>query len=598
MVTVDRCLIAAILVIGAIQAYGAMDTLPTDGVAYLDLAGRLRDGDWGALLDRYWSPLYPFMLGVATGIVGGDLALEPRVAHAVNVGLFAVGVALFRGAVGALRLVQARTERQWIIDARTIHGTVILHALFACGALRFTNVGLVTPDLSVLVVLVGISRSILRARAGTAGRADDLSVGLLLAIGYAAKAAMLPISMAVLAAYGIARTPAGRAATARAAFVLIIVSTPYVVLLSRAEGRLTTGEAGPLNLAWYVGQSSSQIPDPMATGTEGIEHPWVRVVERPATYVFPEPRSGTYPAWSDPARWQRGLDVSITPAAVLRSLARQLVDYYTLFGAMVLGATLLVALHARRGAGDVPGAVALGVVAGSVVGLYAMVHMEPRFFGGVVIVAGLAVALACSAGGRTRWWAAIGIVLLAVVVASRWPFVIPSLREAGAGLAVAVAVGAWIWFRHVPRAPASVMLARTVALALLLAPVVGHVGHGLRQAIATARGEQVEPSLMVAEALRAAGIEPGTSVGSIGASTPAAWARRAGAMIVVEVAERDTDAFWRGSDHDRAPVLDAMTQAGAQAVIGRHTSEPGPGWRAVSGTNYWVLPLGASVSSR
>jgi hypothetical protein len=584
---VERALLVALLVIAALQAIGARETVATDGVSYLDLAGRLRGGDLTALLDRYWSPLYPALLAVVTALAGGRRETEPAAAQGLNWLLFAGALWLFQRTVRALRTVQDERDQPWLIDARTPYGTVCLYAMFACGAVRFTRVGVVTPDLVVLLVTVAVGGALLRARHARHGTArDDIAFGTWLAVGYAAKAAMLPLALPALIAYGVATRRARVPVVARAALTLALLAAPYIALLSSAEGHLTTGETGRINLAWYIAGASSQVPDPGATGTQTITTPWERVVETPATYQFPEPRSGTYPAWSDPTRWQRGLQAPITLRVLAASVRQQLHDYYLLFGALVLGAWLALLLGAARSAGDPPAAVALALLTLAPIAMYGVVHVEPRFFGGVVISAGMTLAVLAVGPPPPR----VVLVAITVVVAAlllwRLPVAVPSILECAAALVAAIVVMWWTdGAAGVIRRTAA---ARTVALLVLLAPVLLLTVKQARAALAPLP----HTSAMVTQALRAAGAERGSTVASVGASLPAAWARWADVSIVAEVATSDTAAFWMAAPPARDAVLRAFVAAGARAVVGRTDRAPGGAWRAVPGTDYWVLPLG------
>src|SRR5690348_17206916 len=82
-----------ILAIAAYQAYAQRFVIGPDGISYLDLSDAVTAGEWTRLLNLYWSPLYPLLLGIARVIARATPASEVPIVHAANfvlfVGLFA-----------------------------------------------------------------------------------------------------------------------------------------------------------------------------------------------------------------------------------------------------------------------------------------------------------------------------------------------------------------------------------------------------------------------------------------------------------------------------------------------------------------------------
>src|SRR5262245_31058894 len=72
-----------------LHAYANRHLINPDGLSYLDLA----TGDGS--INGYWSPLYPWLLGMVLRGVGAGPYWECALAHAVNVGLFLVSLAAF-----------------------------------------------------------------------------------------------------------------------------------------------------------------------------------------------------------------------------------------------------------------------------------------------------------------------------------------------------------------------------------------------------------------------------------------------------------------------------------------------------------------------
>ncbi len=83
-----------------------------------------------------------------------------------------------------------------------------------------------------------------------------------------------------------------------------------------------------------------------------------------------------------------------------------------------------------------------------------------------------------------------------------------------------------------------------------------------------------------ARALQALGLRPGDRLASVGNSFEAYWAQIARARIVAEIPEGESDKFWREEEGAQARALDAMTAAGARAVVADWSpaAPVPPGW--------------------
>ena len=50
---------------GLIEAVFSRRALWADGISYLDMGDAMMRGDWEMAISVYWSPLYPFLQGLA-----------------------------------------------------------------------------------------------------------------------------------------------------------------------------------------------------------------------------------------------------------------------------------------------------------------------------------------------------------------------------------------------------------------------------------------------------------------------------------------------------------------------------------------------------
>jgi hypothetical protein len=586
----ERLMWFVALAIGVLQAFAHRDSVSHDGVAYLDLAEHIGHGDWSGVLNRYWSPLYPLLLGTATHLTGAGRSSELAVAHVVNLLVFTAALAAFAMLVHWLREVQGDDPGRWLLRASDPHGVVALYLLFLAGAARYTSVGLVTPDLLVLAVVIAIGAAIVRARVAATRTIHHVAFGALLCAGYFAKAVMLPLSLPLVAAHALA-SPARRArGIALSLGTLCVLAAPYVAALSRAEGEFTTGNAGAINLAWYLGGVLNGVSDPVAHGGGSFDHPFHRLAERPLVLEFASPGDGTYPPGSDPAYWHRGGQWSLHYGAVRRVVVEQLRAYWALFGVLAIGMLVAVASATAASMAERRLAAALWLAGFSAIAQYSLVHAEARFFSGFVVLIGAGVVAWAryDAGGGA---VVAGLFALLGLAAAGWPVAVPSQRELALAFFVAAGVHAALacgGFRLSRRQLGRVLFFSTMCAA----PVAGRVATDGALAWRVYRGRQVAPWSAVAAAVGDAGGAHVVAVASIGASSPAEWARVAGVRVIAEVAERDEGMFFALDSVQQEPTLHALARAGATVVVARSTAVAIAGWHRVTGTDYWVRTLG------
>src|SRR5205085_417177 len=90
-------LVAWTVILGAaaLRAYTQRFGITPDGVAYLDLSDAIVRGHWAGIVNPYWSPLYPALIGIARRIVPTSPEWEFTAVHVLNVLFFALMIAAF-----------------------------------------------------------------------------------------------------------------------------------------------------------------------------------------------------------------------------------------------------------------------------------------------------------------------------------------------------------------------------------------------------------------------------------------------------------------------------------------------------------------------
>jgi hypothetical protein len=532
-----------------------------DGVSYLDIAGACARGDLAASLNPYWSPLYPWLLAGALALVRPTAYWECALVHGVNFLVFLAALVAFEWFLTEwLRDRRARAGRE---GAATLMPEWVpvgfAYALFAWTSRRLVTVSFVTPDMCVAFFVYLSAALTLRLRRLGPAPARSLGLGLVLGLGYLAKAVLFPVGFVFLGASALAaggRRPALRhLAVAVPAFV--VVAGSFIAALSAARGYVTFGDSGRLNNAWCV----AGVPRPQAPADAGLAHPPRQLHGSPAVYEFAAPVGGTYPLWYDPAYWYEGLRAPAALRQRVAAVGRAAASSYTLLAEQLLGFT----------------------AAGAILLLFTL-------------------------SGRPEPWPGRLRGVLAGVV-GQYPVLLPGLAAGGLYLAVGVIEGrligavlvlaAAVLLAAVRPAPGQVSAASAVAraclvvLGLLLGANVLFDAGNAAASVARGEGPAAHSEWNLARALAGRGLRAGDGVAFIGFTYDAYWARLGGYRIVAEVPQGEAERFWTAGGSVRAEVLAAMGRAGARAVVALHPAPPG--WESVPGTGYAFRMLGENA---
>ena len=513
------------------------DIQDVDGISYLDLGDAYLRGDWATAINGYWSPLYAWLLGLAMLLLRPAPAWEVPTTQLVN-------LAIYVGALGCFDFLLRELLRSGTTDvddapepSTGLPAWALLpigYALFVWSALYWQRFWLQTPDMLVASVVFVAAALLVRIRRGAGSWRLFATLGVVLGAGYLAKAAMFPLGFvflglaAVLAAVRDRRRALPRTLLALATFLL--VAAPLVVALSAAKGRVTIGDTGRLNYAWFVSQLRP-VPDwrdwpQWSPGGElgTPEHGPRQLVESPRVYEFAAPVGGTYPPWYDPSYWHEGLRPPFDAALQLKRLNASVRFYFEWFaygpqpGLLVVVVLLAVAGATRRPrARELLPHWYLVVPALAAAGMYALVNVEGRYVAPFVVVA---------------WLGVLGGLRLPV---SPW----------GARLAAGAAVA-------------------FVSLALGLSAVAS-----VRDALGEPDPDNdARTHVRVAAGLASVGVRPGAPTAFVGSWLSAMrWGRLARVRHVAEVPWKDAPTFWAADPEVQTQVVTALCSAGATVIV-------------------------------
>src|SRR6202161_3865766 len=84
----DRVLALSSLALGLFHAWLGRYAMDPDGISYLDVGQSFFRHDWQNAVNAWWSPLYPWTVGLVLGIAKPSPRWEFPVASLVNFGVF------------------------------------------------------------------------------------------------------------------------------------------------------------------------------------------------------------------------------------------------------------------------------------------------------------------------------------------------------------------------------------------------------------------------------------------------------------------------------------------------------------------------------
>ena len=548
-VRAQRTGLGVVLLLGALDAWRYINYQANpDGVSYIDLARAFAQHGPTALVNGYWSPLFPGLIGTTYRALPPTIDTLYPIAHIVAFALFVVTTLVFH------RLLTAVRERLGLLadtpDVVQVLTVAVAWSSYALYILKGIGVQLMTPDMGVSAIAFWIAAESLSLGAERWPTERWIRAGVVLGIGYWWKAILFPVGLAwyAMALFVAWRRRDGLRGPAVGAFTYAALALLLVVPISLQVGRITFGETGRLNYLWYANGAPYvwERCRPAGVGDASAE-PFGRImrdsviVETPLTCRLSSPAAGaTMPLWDDPSRYYRDAHTRVDVVRQMRAIRNNLTSLGNEIG--TIGPVLFVALaiigliatvslarrpgraeeHLRRAAAALLFALTAAPVAFYLLVYVEFRHLAPFFMITWVFVPWLAVL---AWGSRARF----AIALLAVTA---------------------------------------------------LADIVTKMSDQTLMGLALARGavtgrapDRVPTTQVVARALRAAGIAPATRVASLNNEWNPEWAQLAElrirahvpqwttALPTVLVALRDSCA--------RAAWDAALRASGIEAVVAR-----------------------------
>jgi hypothetical protein len=532
---------AATVCLWLAEALAARGPLDADLVSYLDIARSCLTGNWQALLNGYWSPGYPLLLALWIKITHVSRFHDALAVHLFGFISLIVALVCFEYFLSVFFAFRARNAVQ--TPNVVVHG-VPDHAVWSMGyslffwiTTFFTPPWLEHPDILVFIAYLVASALCMQLSDRQEWWRYGL-LGIVLGLGYLAKAVMFPLGFVFLLALFLQRAKSGPLPRLIfSAAVFLAIALPFCLALSQSKGRFTFGDVGAIAYRHIMG---FDLEEPASTGAP-------RPVAAPHIQEHVSAlHLGTYPPWADPSYGFKGGPFRFNFWRQANRTQVVLHGYFDIYfvglGALVCGLLVLLSgsktsLFATRFASQF----VLWVPALAGLGFYATMRFEPRFLGSYTI------------GLFAAWTGAIYIDDSAVAV----------------------------------RLTRSVARAVCAMLILQSAVQAGHQGIGLLR-------HAQHPDWQVANALGQIGLKSGDRVGYMGdALSDHGWAYVAAVKIVAEIPPEDVLQFWAADPNQRKEVLKWLASTGAKALVTNSVPNDAlpMGWHRVGDTDYYVLPI-------
>jgi hypothetical protein len=534
-------------------------SMNADGINYLDIGDAYFRGDWANAINPVWPPLYSWILGLVNFIVKPSMAWEFPTVHILNFVIFIATLLCFEFMWGNLREFSLTLQSGEFVTLPSWAWWSLGYSLFIWTSLSLIQIWAVTPDMIMAAIVYLAAGLIVKIRIDPHRWSPFVYLGLALGLGYLTKTFMFSMAAVFL---GISmflgeRTWRSISKSFLAAGIFLLISLPFIFLISEKEGKFTIGDAGTVTYLRHV----QGLPYPHWQGDpeKGIEldHPSRLIHQSPQVYEFGEPIGGTYPISTDPSYWYDGIEMSFNLGNQLARIFISAIFYLDLFfqkqGILV---ACVIALYLMRPRQKLPFVKlfqrwALVIPAVIAFGLYGLVLVSGRYLGVFVLL----------------FWADILANIRLVDKSNNRSWI--------KGLSTIATLGLLV----------NIFLFNLEGVNRLNPSIQSNIGDPI--ALAPAR------PLEVAQALQQYGVNEGDKVAIIGYGFDSFWARLARVKIVAEMLDRQATDFWLGTEVLQQEVLRAFASTEAKVIVAENVPVYAKmdGWTRIENSNFYIYQL-------
>jgi hypothetical protein len=380
---------------GLAQVWACRYELTPDGMDYLDIAREISAGKWAAVANGYWGTLNSVLLAALFRFHPSP-ERELLLAHLEGIFILLLAFFGFRFFLhSTLNTIRFEADDQAGLPLPEWALCVLGYSLFLWSSLAIVTVSLIGPDLLVTAV-VYLAAGLLVRLSRQSGLMDFVAFGVTLGVGYWAKAIMFPVSLVFLAV-SMVKVPRWKQNLC-SVLMFATAAAPLLIALSVPRGRLTFGDSGKLNYSAFVSPGGPVINWQGVPAASGVpKHPTRKIATQPPIFEFNGPIAGTYPPSYDPSYWNEGHRTTFSLRSQLNVIAHHVPGVAELFlvaqPGLTAGFLFLLFWNSRGFVRRLAGRWELLVISLVMVGLYMLVHYEPRFVGAFVVLIWLSLFL-------------------------------------------------------------------------------------------------------------------------------------------------------------------------------------------------------------
>jgi len=548
----------AALFLGACHNWAVRHVMDEDGISYFDMADAYFRGDWKVAINSFWSPFYPWLLGLAMKILHPIRYWEFGIAHLVNFLTYVVSLACFSFFMTELIRYKKSKYRPGTVELPEWIWICFGYTLFIWSSLNLNDMLFATPDVCVTIFVYLAFGFLVCIWNGSRDWLTFILFGCVLGLGYLCRAYMFPLAFIFWACALISMRNLKKAIprVLVSVFFFLMFAIPLSIAISKTQGRATFGDQFSTkyfthvnNLDWYVNDGVSEFGVPL--------HPPQKVFDAPKIYQFATSYRETYPLHYRHAYWQQGLKPKFKLGEYLKFLGKMGVYYYYVAFVHHLGSIFVVFLI-----------------------LFLMSdYSYGQRFKNLFKQWPIFIPALCG----------LGIFFL---IHPAWRYIFPFVTV------MIMALFSSVRLRESLETKKLIVYSMLTVVGFMWIPISAYGGKRVVKTILDlTQGETPSSHVewQVYDGLKRMGIQDGDPVASLGSSNSVYWPRLLRSQIISELPDDQIEFFWRSNPDRQALALKAFKSTGAKVLVAVNAPPNAlqRGWKRIGETNHYVYFLQA-----
>lgn len=542
------CFLMIAFIIGLAHTWFVRNVDFLDGLSYIDMGDAFFQGNHESIINGYWSPLYPLLIGFFLYLFKPTPYWELTIVHFTNFFIYLIALISFDFFLKQIAQVYKQPNTKLIEEKnlRLPEWAIISlgYTLFIWSSMNLITISVISPDMLVSAIVYLASGILLKIKSGVTNWYIFIIFSIVLSLGYLSKTAMLPIAL-VFFFLSIFATPNIKRVIPQiliSFLIFLILVSPYIFSLSNKKGYFTIGESSKLVYEWVVNQ---HIYCWFMDFSENIKlkHPPKELFHNPKAYEYATPFSVTYSPWYEPSYWCEGTMLHFNIKSQLKVLLTNSKSYCELIFGMQRG--LLIAY--------------LILFFASTKKILYLKNLRE----------GWALLIPAIAGISMYWFVFVAFRYIGAFIVLFWLGLFSTLK---------------LPRFKVTQYLINYLIGITVVFMIIESVISRDLITNINYSI-----DQTEWN--ISECFKEIGIKKGDKVAIIGMYDSLPWARYTRVHVIAEVPDKYKNAFWTSSEQCKLQLLKTFKNVGAKVVLTGTTPLNTTGWKNIKGTKYYFYPL-------